>query len=168
MRVCQNCASIRNDGSFYSDDLHPADVCKPCIHRPRRASVVSSVKDRQKRNRTAILHVVRQFQSQKEPFIYLVQAHRDLKIGFSQDILKRLQTLETGARCPVNLLAIVSGGRSLEKELHQRFEHLRTHREWFRDKDQQIFNWFSKMPGAMVFLEGFAKQDAPLVAHSSS
>lgn len=52
-----------------------------------------------------------------------------IKIGYSQDPESRAKDLQVpGAR----ILAVVSGDRSVEAELHKRFAHLHVGREWYR------------------------------------
>ena len=54
-----------------------------------------------------------------------------IKIGISKDVQRRLKSIQ--APEPLKLMGIIkSGGKRLEKELHQRFESLRVHNEWFK------------------------------------
>jgi hypothetical protein len=48
-----------------------------------------------------------------------------IKIGFSDDIDRRLEQLEWRYRTPLALLATMPGGREEEKAVHERFAHLR-------------------------------------------
>lgn len=56
----------------------------------------------------------------------------DIKIGKSNQVKVRLQTLFTGASRGVDLIACYPATRQHEKELHEEFEHLRLCGEWFR------------------------------------
>ena len=67
--------------------------------------------------------------------VYFVQAGlagRPVKIGYAQEMCRRIGTLQLGCPEPLEVLLAVGGGRELERELHQRFAHLRIHQEWFR------------------------------------
>jgi hypothetical protein len=66
-------------------------------------------------------------------FVYFIAAHGSgkIKIGCSDDPERRLATLQSG--CPVRLTIVgtIGGGFEKEKELHDRFAHLRSGGEWF-------------------------------------
>jgi hypothetical protein len=67
--------------------------------------------------------------------VYFVQAGlagRPIKIGYAQEMCRRVVHLQLGCPEPLEVLLAVGGGRELEQELHQRFAHLRIHQEWFR------------------------------------
>lgn len=54
-----------------------------------------------------------------------------IKIGKSIDPAGRINALENGTGCGLTVCAIIP--RNIERELHQRFAHLRVFREWFKD-----------------------------------
>ncbi len=66
-------------------------------------------------------------------FVYFVEAVglARVKIGFSDDPPARLRQLATGSAVPLKLLAQTPGTVALEKQLHNRFGHLRIEGEWF-------------------------------------
>lgn len=53
------------------------------------------------------------------------------KIGYSKTPLKRLTALRTGTIADLQLEAVIPATRQNERELHNRFCHLRRAREWF-------------------------------------
>jgi hypothetical protein len=61
--------------------------------------------------------------------IYFVQAveieNAPIKIGYSEDVNRRLDQLEWNYRTPLALLATMPGGRDKERVIHARFSHLR-------------------------------------------
>lgn len=65
-------------------------------------------------------------------FVAAPEASR-IKIGFSNNPDKRIASLMTSSAYKLETLAIVEGSREQEQALHQRFAHLRVHREWFAD-----------------------------------
>jgi hypothetical protein len=166
MRVCQRCVRPKGDGSFYprTQTRHPFDICKPCIHRPNRSvSFGPEVKRTQvKRMQTAFATLLKQEQANGQPLVYLAKADRNLKIGFSNNVTSRLKQLSTGSAAPIQLIAVVPGGRQLEQELHAEFSGLRTHGEWFRDTGNVIVKRFASLPRAMVFLPEYLSQ-SPLL-----
>lgn len=163
---CVRCKSVRGECSFYADNSHPSDVCKPCIHRPRRAHVraLRNQASRSDRTQAAIRYVVKHAQANTQPFVYLVGVGRNVKIGFSTNVNKRIRQLETASSSPVQLIAVAPGSRQLEQELHDMFVGLRIRLEWFRNNNNLITQRFAALSGSMVFLPGYVKQDAPLDA----
>lgn len=55
-----------------------------------------------------------------------------VKIGRSVAVQARLATLQTGCPTPIHILAVVDGGRLLERAYHEHFANDRLHGEWFR------------------------------------
>lgn len=72
-------------------------------------------------------------------WIYFVRRRIDgaIKIGFSEDVDRRIKEIETGAgEC--ELIAEMVGRQSREAELHRQFAHRRLHGEWFSPNDELI------------------------------
>lgn len=160
MKVCTRCMNGRAEGSFYTDGSFPDNVCKPCIHRPRSVSVMTP-KDRPKRAQTAFRKFLTEFQRNGQSLVYLVAVDKQVKIGFSTDVHKRISQLQTGSAASVRLLAVAPGGRQLEQDLHQRLKGARVRGEWFRAKCKDIVPTFAALPGAMVFLPGYLTEEMP-------
>ena len=55
-----------------------------------------------------------------------------VKIGYATDITRRLQTLQTATSHKLKLLGLTFGGPEKEKEIQEKFQHLRIVGEWFR------------------------------------
>jgi len=74
--------------------------------------------------------------------IYLV-AHLNqfVKIGFTKNINKRLSQLQVSSPVKLEVLHLIEGNVSLEKELHQKFKDFRTSGEWF-NYDSSILEYF--------------------------
>ncbi len=70
----------------------------------------------------------------KRDCVYFVQArHLGLiKIGFSGNPQKRLNSLKTGSPDELNILKVIKGSPRLEAELHRRFASDRVRGEWFK------------------------------------
>lgn len=54
-----------------------------------------------------------------------------LKIGRSADPDRRFHELRLLSPVPLVVIGVVNGGSSVEAEFHKRFDHLRSHGEWF-------------------------------------
>jgi hypothetical protein len=65
--------------------------------------------------------------------IYVIRNDRDgfLKIGFSDDPMKRLKQLQTATPYKMELVAVFEGERDLEAAIHRHLRHHRLSGEWF-------------------------------------
>lgn len=70
--------------------------------------------------------------------VYFAKRHHLVKIGTTGDLRKRAAELDRGVSSlpgmvdgPVEVLAVMPGGRAVEQALHQTFAHLRYAGEWF-------------------------------------
>lgn len=71
-------------------------------------------------------------QSRASEIVYFLSAGDFVKIGKATgDAHDRVAALKTGCPFPIRILATTPGGYELERELHKRFRHLRSHGEWF-------------------------------------
>lgn len=62
-----------------------------------------------------------------------------IKIGtVSKDLYFRHKTLEREFSTTLRILGVVNGGLKKEKQLHKKFSHIRTHREWFEPSSDLI------------------------------
>jgi hypothetical protein len=57
----------------------------------------------------------------KGPVVYFAVIGRAIKIGYTTDLERRMEYLQKGTPERVRLVAVLPGGRELEKKLHQRF-----------------------------------------------
>lgn len=63
----------------------------------------------------------------KPGFVYIIQFSDRVKIGFTEDLARRLKELPHD-----RVLAVTPGSLTTEKQFHRRFEHLRIRGEWFQ------------------------------------
>lgn len=54
-----------------------------------------------------------------------------VKIGFTDNLPKRLKALQSHSPVPLQVLAVTGGGIFAEMEYHERFAQHRLHGEWF-------------------------------------
>lgn len=66
-----------------------------------------------------------------------------VKIGFTADVKRRMRQI----RPVVEWLADTSGGRRLEREMHERFSHLRVAGEWFKS-DPELMDYIDALADA--------------------
>lgn len=59
-----------------------------------------------------------------------------LKIGYSNNPMKRIVSLRTGCPFATDLIFLGEGDKKDESFLHDKFRHLRTRGEWFEDKKE--------------------------------
>ena len=65
--------------------------------------------------------------------IYFIQQGEDgpIKVGFSTNIKRRMETLQTANPYPLFLLGSIPGTEGEEKALHAMIDSFRMHGEWF-------------------------------------
>jgi hypothetical protein len=70
--------------------------------------------------------------------VYFAQAEDRIKIGWSKQVSARLAGLQTGCPSSIKLLGTIPGGRSVERQLHERFASLRLSGEWFKAEPELL------------------------------
>ena len=70
----------------------------------------------------------------KKGFVYYIQEEMDgnIKIGWSEDPLKRLSEHQTSNSRELRMLVYVKGDKDYEKEIHRKFQSSKTTGEWFK------------------------------------
>jgi hypothetical protein len=63
--------------------------------------------------------------------VYFALKGRYVKIGYTKNPKARISSLQTGTHGRVFFLYMTPGARELERELHNKFKHLRAKGEWF-------------------------------------
>lgn len=86
------------------------------------------------------------FQRERLGVVYFIQAGEKgpIKIGWSQEVDKRIATLQTANACKLTLLGTVPGTMETERAYHQKFSHLRLEAEWFQ-YSQEILDFISEI-----------------------
>jgi hypothetical protein len=77
-----------------------------------------------------------------ESCVYFIGDGEYIKIGYSQNVYKRLCSLQTTNPRELKILGIIPGDYFTERHHHKKFGHLRKHKkcEWFK-KDDDILNY---------------------------
>jgi len=65
-------------------------------------------------------------------YVYFIGGEGRVKIGFANNVAKRLKALRTSCPFELRLLASFPGKMKREREFHERFSSLRMSGEWFR------------------------------------
>ncbi len=67
-------------------------------------------------------------------YVYFIQiiSSGEIKIGYSTNVKKRMNGLQTAIPEKIKLLGFFAGDKQKEKELHKKFKHLRIKGEWFK------------------------------------
>ena len=70
----------------------------------------------------------------KEGFVYYIQEELDgnIKIGWSDDPIKRLQQHQTSNSSELRMLVYVKGSQEYERQIHSKFQTSKTTGEWFK------------------------------------
>ena len=73
-----------------------------------------------------------------ESGVYFVSAGCDgpIKIGYAKNVSKRIQRMQVDCPYELVIMAVLKGGRGLEKEIHRRFATCRIQGEWFKTTDE--------------------------------
>lgn len=87
-------------------------------------------------------------------YVYFIQIgdSGDIKIGYTNNIKKRLKELQTGSPKKLKLLGYIDGGRTKEQELHSQFKQYRVNGEWFR-LHQEIVDYINKNTKTNTWIE---------------
>lgn len=69
-------------------------------------------------------------------YCYLIRANQHIKIGYSRNVEKRIESMQTGNQYKLELIAKLVFetefmARQQEKDMHRRYERFRFRGEWF-------------------------------------
>ena len=64
-------------------------------------------------------------------YFILCSTQRMVKIGHTNNMVKRLHQLQVGCPYELKVIKTMDGDYELEQELHKRFDHYRVQGEWF-------------------------------------
>lgn len=76
--------------------------------------------------------------------VYFVRAGELIKIGYTSNLEKRIASLSNMSPIPIELIGSLLGDKHVEKEVHNRFAHLRHHGEWFR-ADKKLLQYIKEL-----------------------
>ncbi len=65
--------------------------------------------------------------------VYFILCNNDfVRIGFSDDVTRRLANLKSGNPYPLRLIGVLDGDKKREKLYHCQYINSRSHGDWFR------------------------------------
>jgi hypothetical protein len=64
-------------------------------------------------------------------FIQLITVERPIKVGTTNNLIRRIQNIASSAPGELRVLGIMPGGIKEERALHEKFWYARTYGEWF-------------------------------------
>lgn len=79
------------------------------------------------------------FWGEQDPQVYFIKGGDWVKIGMSKNPAKRLKALQTASGYPLELLATMRGGHTLERMLQNYFSEYRSSGEWFDAQEVEKF-----------------------------
>lgn len=91
--------------------------------------------------------------------VYFLRAGDFVKIGYTNNLDRRMTDLRTGMPLPIELIGVRIASRLVEGELHRRFEHLRTFGEWFVGEAELLAE--ARLPCWLDQLEEWAEKNCP-------
>jgi len=65
-------------------------------------------------------------------FVYFMRMNDVVKIGFSSDVGKRLNSIQTACPGPADVIKVIPGSDQTERYFHAHFANYRQQGEWFR------------------------------------
>lgn len=83
--------------------------------------------------------------SERQGFVYFAGAGDRVKIGFTTNWRDRFRVMRTMVPVPVTPFVVIKGSRARERELHDRFAHLRCEGEWFQSS-REIWSFVHAIP----------------------
>lgn len=67
-------------------------------------------------------------------FIYFIKAGGMIKIGYTKNLKERMTTIQVSMPIKIELIGVMEGTQSFERELHHLFREHKERGEWFRDE----------------------------------
>jgi len=82
----------------------------------------------------------------KKTYVYFIIHNNEIKIGTTKNIKHRISQIQTCCSHEIKLLKFIEGTSVDEKQIHNRFEHLKTRNngEWFH-ADESLINFINSL-----------------------
>jgi len=92
--------------------------------------------------------------SKKEQYVYAISDGKYIKVGISNNPKRRLKQLSTGHPKKLYLFGYFAGGRTLEQQLHIKFQKIRSNGEWMYPSDELIEYLNNKLQDRYIIRDG--------------
>ena len=122
---------LAKDAGVSHDTIYKVEVIERSVSEEQKDKI---------RNHTSSIHkvyeeIVNQKNCEKEnQDLYFIGCENInmVKIGIAYFVANRLKDIQNMCPIPIGIIGIIeNGGKGLERELHKKFNHLRSHGEWF-------------------------------------
>jgi len=90
--------------------------------------------------------------------IYFIQHTDFLKIGYTNNINKRLSELQVSCPIKLKVLGLIEGTRKEESEYHKKFKHLGSSGEWF-SYTSEVLEFTETLDKTLLWKHGFISND---------
>ena len=90
--------------------------------------------------------------------IYFVKQGDYVKIGYTNTFKRRLNQLQTSSPVKLEVLALIKGDKSDEKNFHDAFKHINANGEWFLYNDE-IERFVDSLDKDLMWKYGFIEND---------
>lgn len=94
--------------------------------------------------------------------IYFIRHSEYVKIGYTNDILKRLSHLQVSSPVKLEVLALVEGDISKEREYQEEFKHLSCSGEWF-NYNEELQKFTNSLPLDLMWKYGFIEFETSII-----
>jgi DNA-binding XRE family transcriptional regulator len=91
--------------------------------------------------------------------VYFIQHTDFLKIGYTNDINKRLSELQVSCPIKLKVLGLIEGTRKEESEYHEKFKHLGSSGEWF-NCTTELLEFTETLDKTLLWKHGFISDNA--------
>lgn len=88
--------------------------------------------------------------------IYFIKQGSYVKIGYSTLFKKRLTQLQTASPVKLEVLALIKGEKTDEKNYHDTFKHINSNGEWFYYNDE-IISFIDSLDKSLMWKYGLAE-----------
>lgn len=109
--------------------------------------------------------VFREMMNYKNCFVYFISNGQAIKIGYAQDVDRRIFGLQTASHLELKLIGKISGGRIVEKYIHSLFEEKRIRGEWF-EHCEEILNFIEESVKQDVYEELLVELPIPKISNN--
>lgn len=116
----------------------------PAVESVAEVPVPSSPATTQPTNQEPLVRLSRKTSNLPSGIVYFLSGGDLIKIGFTANTANvRAASVQTMSPVPLKILGTLLGDLNLERVLHAKFSHLRSHGEWFR-AEQELVDFIAK------------------------
>jgi len=95
--------------------------------------------------------------------IYFIKQAEFVKIGCTNNIFKRLSSLQVGSPLKLDILGLISGGKNEEKALHEKYREYNSNGEWFY-LTEEIMNHVNSLDRTLMWENGLEEEPFTVIS----